>query len=1014
VSGNGEPGRGEPAAAGANAYLQAALDCVVMVDGAGRVVEFNPAAERVFGYRRDEALGRVLSELIVPPSLRARHEQAFARFAATGEQRLFGRPLELTGMRADGSEFPVELALSRVAGEPLLVCGAIRDLSAAKRAERELRELAEEQAALRRVATLVAREALTTEVFAAVAEEVARVLGVPLVQMSRYESAGAVTVIATWGEQPFAPGSTWPLDGPTLSARVLATGRPARIDSYDDVPGAIGDAIRAAGIRSGVGVPIVAGGALWGVMMALSTQPEPLPPGTEARLGDFTELVATAIANTEAREVLRGLAEEQDALRRVATLVARRAAPDEVFAAVAEQVAKLLDVPAISMVRFEPDGTSTAIAVWGAENPFGTGTRFEPHPGVMLQVRRTRRPARLEDFAGSTGPTTARLQAAGIESGVGVPILVDDDVWGTVIALTTRGRRLPEGIEPRLASFSELVATAIANLQARDDLRSLAEEQAALRRVATLVAGGAEPEAVFDAVCEEAGTLIGATSTNLAHFTADGYSLATAGWSVRDTHVPSGTRLPLEGETIDTLVQRTGAPARVDSYEHTAGDLAALLRARGIRAEVGAPVLVDGRAWGALIAGWDSDEPPPPGIELRVARFAGLIATAIANAQSRSELDQLAREQAALRRVATLVARRARPDEVFAAVAEEVGKVLDVEVADLWSYGEDGAAEYQASWTNGPPLAFPQRLALDGLSVARLVRDTARPARIDDYAAAHEREPGAVGEAWRRLGIRAAVGCPVVVDGLVWGVMSVCRLEGEPLPDDAEERLASFTELIATAIANATTYAELVASRARIVAAADEGRRRIERDLHDGVQQQLISAGLDLQALRSRVPESLGSVQGELEQLEAKLTSVFDDVREISRGLHPALLAQAGLASALKSLARRSAVPAELELSLAARLPDAVEMATYFVVSEALANAAKHSGATLVRVRVDAADGSLRASVEDDGRGGAVASAGSGLLGLSDRVEALGGRFRLESRSGAGTTISIELPLGAS
>jgi PAS domain S-box-containing protein len=164
-----------------SAYFEAALDCVVMADASGRVVEFNPAAERTFGYSRDEALGRAMAELIVPPSLRERHTTAFARFIETGHGTMLGRRLELTGMRADGSEFPVELALSHVEVEPLLICGALRDISAAKQAERHLRELADEQAALRRVATLVARESSPQQLFAVLAEQVARIIDVPIV-----------------------------------------------------------------------------------------------------------------------------------------------------------------------------------------------------------------------------------------------------------------------------------------------------------------------------------------------------------------------------------------------------------------------------------------------------------------------------------------------------------------------------------------------------------------------------------------------------------------------------------------------------------------------------------------------------------------------------------------------------------------------------------------------------------------------------------------------------------------
>jgi len=622
-----------------SAYLEAALDCVVVADASGCVVEFNPAAVRTFGYSREQALGRTLAELIVPPALRQRHSEAFERFAATGEGRLLGQRLELTGMRADGSEFPIELALSRVEGEPLLVCGALRDLTDAKRAEDDLRRHAAEHAALRRVATLVANGAPPAEVFAAVAEGVAELLDVPAISMVRFDRDGTASKVAGWGESPFPVGSRWALDDPSVMALTAETGRPARIDDYAKVPGRHAERMGAAGIRSAVGVPITVDGGSWGVILAFSWEPEPFSDDAEAQLARFTELVATAIANAQARDDLRKLADEQAALRGVATLVARGAEASELFARVAEEVAHVLDAPLIGMARYETDGSSTLIGAWGHEGRlFAPGTRLPPHPGLWAEVRRTGRPARVESYAGVGDAVSTALATDGARAGVGVPITVNDDIWGVVSALSTDEKPLPDDIEARLVSFTELVATAIANTQARYDLRQLADEQAALRTVATLVAEGAESRGVFDAVCEETGRLLGARSVNLARFTSDGFNLTMAGWSVHDTHVPTGTRLPLEGETINTIVRRTRAPARVDSYEGVEGELAELIRRREISSEVGAPVIVEGETWGALIAGWDGPEPSPEGTERRLASFAELIATAVSNAANRSEL----------------------------------------------------------------------------------------------------------------------------------------------------------------------------------------------------------------------------------------------------------------------------------------------------------------------------------------------------------------------------------------
>jgi signal transduction histidine kinase len=231
-----------------------------------------------------------------------------------------------------------------------------------------------------------------------------------------------------------------------------------------------------------------------------------------------------------------------------------------------------------------------------------------------------------------------------------------------------------------------------------------------------------------------------------------------------------------------------------------------------------------------------------------------------------------------------------------------------------------------------------------------------------------------------------------------------------PLPAESEARLASFTELAATAIANAHSRSALAASRARVVAAADETRRRIERDLHDGAQQRLVSLGLDLRAVQAALPPELGDLDSELARVGDEFTQVLDDLREFARGIHPAILAEGGLGPALKVLARRSPVPVMLDLRAEARLPERVEIATYYVVSEALTNVAKHAHAAVVHVRVEVIDGSLRVAVEDDGEGGADPTQGSGLVGLKDRVEALDGTIMIRSTHGKGTSVQVEVP----
>jgi signal transduction histidine kinase len=371
-----------------------------------------------------------------------------------------------------------------------------------------------------------------------------------------------------------------------------------------------------------------------------------------------------------------------------------------------------------------------------------------------------------------------------------------------------------------------------------------------------------------------------------------------------------------------------------------------------------------------------------------------------------ARLRQLADEQAALRRVATLVARGAAPEEVFATVTNEVGRLFGVDIAGMFRYESDGTLAFVASW-GGAPGTLPvvgSRWPLEGHNAATLVCKTGRPARIDRYADA----TGPLGTMVREAGIRSAVAVPITVEGRLWGTMGIGANLEQPLAPDTEARLVSFTELVATAIANAQSRAELIASRARIVAAADESRRRIERDLHDSTQQQLVSLLLDLRQVQTTAPPEL---EGGLARIAERVTGVFNQVREISHGIHPAILSERGLTPALEALARRSSVPVELDLRTGRRLPDHVEVAAYYAVSEALANAAKHARASVVHVELDAPDTVVRLAISDDGIGGADPARGSGLTGLRDRTEAVGGTFDVTSPAGGGTTLLIQIPV---
>src|SRR5229473_5917588 len=400
-----------------------------------------------------------------------------------------------------------------------------------------------------------------------------------------------------------------------------------------------------------------------------------------------------------------------------------------------------------------------------------------------------------------------------------------------------------------------------------------------------------------------------------------------------------------------------------------------------------------------------------------MTEFTDLVATAGANAQnrglletSRDELARLLAEQAALRRVATLVARGIDPGEVFSAVAEEIRRLLDADNAGIGRFEPDGTSVVVVGIAGKAPvnLQVGTRVELRDYLAPGVVWRTGRPARVDEDAWSGVSDP--VADALRELGIRSMVASPIIVEGRLWGVVAALTRRG-PFPSDAAGRLADFTELVATAVGNAQSRAELGASRARIVAAADEARRRIERDLHDGTQQRLVSLGLELRLAQGMVPAELPALETGIGKVADELNGVVEDLREIARGIHPAILSEGGLGPALRTLARRAAIAVELDVAAIARLPEPIEVAAYYVVSEALTNATRHAHASVVRVALKERDDRLHLSIRDDGVGGADPARGSGMIGLRDRAEALGGSIEVSSPPGEGTLILVQLPL---
>ena len=390
----------------------------------------------------------------------------------------------------------------------------------------------------------------------------------------------------------------------------------------------------------------------------------------------------------------------------------------------------------------------------------------------------------------------------------------------------------------------------------------------------------------------------------------------------------------------------------------------------------------------------------------RVVPERGLMYAA---ARDVTENRSLVREQAALRRVATRIAHGDDPPQLFQAVALEVGQLLEADATRLLRYEQDGTASIVAGYgASDPELDVGARMTLDGSHVWGQVAEDGSAVRTDHLGASTD----PLAQSLRHLGASAAVAAPIVVAGRVWGVIVAAFQRTEGVHADTEARVAQFTELVATAVANAQGTAELAASRRRIVETADDTRRRIERNLHDGAQQRLVHTIITLELARSTLPDDGPTAKLVTQALEHAQQAITE-TRELAQGIHPTILSRFGLVPALEEVVYRSALPVTLDADIDGRLPPGVEVTAYYVASEALTNAAKHADASAVQVSLDLRNGALRLEISDDGVGGADPTRGSGLVGLKDRVEASGGTLVVESHPGQGTRVTAELPLHA-
>ena len=689
------------------------------------------------------------------------------------------------------------------------------------------------------------------------------------------------------------------------------------------------------------------------------------------------------------------VADEQAALRRVATLVAERASEAELFEAVNEEIARIVGADSSTLFRFEPDDTLTMLAAWSERRdrlPIG---ERRPLNDDMRQMRATGRAHRYQSLP-AEGPFVETAQNFG--SSVGVPIPVEGRVWGVVFAASRRPEPFASDAEARIGRFGELVAAAISNARSHAELEQLVDGQAALRRVAELVARGVGQQQLFDTVAAEASRLIDDEATTLIRFDADGAATVVG---VRGGPLGVGARLEVPSDDGGVLaqVQRTGRPARVDDDPSVPGRAFARDHL-GLRSSAGVPIMVEDRMWGALGV-TTSQRPLPIESEERLQQFADLTAAALANAQARAEQQRLADEQAALRRVAELVAAGGAPESVFATVAEEASALLDDLPITLLRFDDTGTYTVVAA-VRGPREVGTVEPVLPGGALDRVLR-TGATVRIDFYGTDE------VGEYARSVGLRGTVASPVQVGGRIWGTLAVTTTD-RPMPTTIERNLGQFADLVAVAIANAESRAQLKASRARVVSAADDSRRRVQRDVHDGAQQRLvqtiITLKLSLQLLRDHDCPGVELVEDSL--LHAERAS--SELRDLVRGILPASLTRGGLRAGIETLS--ADLPLQVDLDIASsRLPAATETTAYFVVAEALTNVVKHARASAAEVRAEVHGDVLELLVRDDGVGGAQEGRGTGLTGLFDRIEAGDGSLVIDSPPGGGTAVVARLPI---
>jgi PAS domain S-box-containing protein len=663
----------------------------------------------------------------------------------------------------------------------------------------------------------------------------------------------------------------------------------------------------------------------------------------------------------------------------VAEVLARSPRRDDALAALLPAIGESLGWAAGGLWEpaAERDGQLVCRELWSADWFDGAeweracrATALAPGEGLPGGVFAAATPAWLEQLPEDL-PRAAAAARAGLRSAFSIPLLGSGGPLGALEFFAGEPQPPSADLLATMASLGGQVGQYLERYRAQEDLR---DSEARLRAML---------DAAFDAivVMDGDGTIVGVNRAAERIF----------GWAAEE----------LVGQE---LAMRLVPPALRDAHRH---GVERFLRT-GESDVVGHPVELpalraDGSVFPAEIAIRKLETPGPP-------VFTGFIRDLTERHESERELRALGEEQAALRRVATLVARSADEARVFNAVTEEVGRLLGAQSANMVRFEPDATAIVIGTWSERgePDIPLGTTAPLEGDTAAPRIYRTGKPVRVDTFDGAR----GPLAESLRGLGSTTAVGAPVVLNGELWGAVLVRSATG-PFPPGAEYRLQGFAELTSQALANAEAQQQLAASRARIVAVGDEERRRLERNLHDGAQQRLVSMALRLRLAEAHVETRPEDARREIAEASEELAHALEELREIARGLHPAILTDHGLDAAVHALAGRAPIPVEVCCELARKPPAPVEAAAYYVVAEALTNVAKYARASGARVSIGHADERLFVQVADDGVGGAAPAAGgaSGLRGLADRVEALGGRLVIDSEPGEGTTVRAELPL---